>query len=109
MVKQKIQDNLSVLEKDCTEVLLATENVLRANLHKKARAATIYHIKLYSIAFLLLGILLLSSYLFLSLLSPTSTFISNPHVMGRCVSVFFSSSLLCWIISNAKKEYMQHL
>lgn len=82
VVKQKIQDNLSVLEKDCSEILAQTESILRSNVAKKARLSTINRFMLYAGIFFIFGVVLLSLYLVVNLINTDSELISNPQLMS---------------------------
>ncbi len=83
VVKQKIQDNLSVLEKDCSEILTQTENVLRKNVTKKARLNTISRMMLFEGISFVLGVILFSLYLVVNLMNPDSELISNPKMLSE--------------------------
>ena len=65
------------------DILVSTENLLRSNLHKKTKLATLSRMRLLSTILFIGGIVLLLAYLFFSLLPSDSTFIQNPAVMGR--------------------------
>ena len=73
MVKQKIQDNLGVLEKDCTEVLQKTE---------KTRLATLNRLLVYVAVLFGLGLLGLLLYLMVSLLDTLPQRVAQPGMEG---------------------------
>lgn len=59
MVKQKIQDNLLVLEHDCVEVLEKTEKMLQRNKTTKAKLGKVTGSLLTEYVFFVLGVALL--------------------------------------------------
>ena len=83
VVKQKIQDNLSVLEKDCSEILVQTENVLRKNITKKARVNTLNRMMWINGISFVLGVILFTLYLVVNLLNLDSELITNPKVISK--------------------------
>ena len=62
MVKQKIQDNLLVLEKDCTAILAKTESQLHRSIRSNARLTRLRHYRNYTIFLWIVGLLLLGLY-----------------------------------------------
>ena len=82
MVKQKIQDNLGVLEKDCTEVLQKTEKTLRSHVQKKTRLATLNRLLVYVAVLFGLGLLGLLLYLMVSLLDTLPQRVAQPGMAG---------------------------
>ncbi|KAK8804498.1 hypothetical protein WA588_004709 [Blastocystis sp. NMH] len=78
VVKQKIQDNLGVLEKDCTEVLQKTEKTLRSHVQKKTRLATLNRLLVYVAVLFGLGLLGLLLYLMVSLLDTLPQRVAQP-------------------------------
>ena len=83
MVKQKIQDNLGVLEKDCTEVLQKTEKVLRSHVQKKTRLATLNRLLVYVAVLFGMGLLSLLLYLAVSLLDDLPQRVASPGMQGE--------------------------
>lgn len=59
MVKQKIQDNLLVLERDCVEVLEKTEKMVQGNKATRAKLGKITAGLLTEYVFFVLGVALL--------------------------------------------------
>ena len=82
MVKQKIQDNLGVLDKDCTAVLQKTEKTLRSHVHKKTRLATLNRLLVYVAVLFGLGLLGLLLYLMVSLLDTLPQRVAQPGMEG---------------------------
>ena len=62
VVKQKIQDNLSVLERDCVEVLSKTDGVIQSNKKNKARMQKVRSCLVTEYVCFVLGIVLLCLY-----------------------------------------------
>lgn len=62
MVKQKIQDNLSVLERDCVEVLSKTDGVIQSNKRNKVRMQKVRSCLVTEYVCFVLGIVLLCLY-----------------------------------------------
>ena len=93
MVKQKIQDNLLVLERDCVEVLEKTETLLQGNKVTKAKLSKVTAGLLTEYVVFVLGVALLClsrswagvrrSYCFVMLLTPGSQLVPNEKVMGE--------------------------
>lgn len=83
VVKQKIQDNLGVLEKDCTEVLQKTEKVLRSHVQKKTRLATLNRLLVYVAVLFGMGLLSLLLYLAVSLLDDLPQRVASPGMQGE--------------------------
>lgn len=93
MVKQKIQDNLLVLERDCVEVLDKTETLLQGNKVTKAKLSKVTAGLLTEYVVFVLGVALLCllrswagvrcSYCFMMLLTPGSQLVPNEKVMGE--------------------------
>ena len=61
-MKQKIQDNLLVLEKDCTVILAKTESQLHQSIRCNARLTRLRRFRNWTIFLWLLGLLLLGVY-----------------------------------------------
>ena len=62
MVKQKIQDNLSVLERDCAELLSETEGMIQSNKKNKARMQKVRSCLVTEHVFFVLGVVFLCLY-----------------------------------------------
>ena len=92
MVKQKIQDNLSVLERDCVEVLSKTDGVIQSNKKNKARMQKVRSCLVTEYVCFVLGLVRLrarlhSSYLFLMVIEPDSQLIQNDQIRSAVVCV----------------------
>ncbi|CBK24247.2 uncharacterized protein [Blastocystis hominis] len=62
VVKQKIQDNLLVLEKDCNAILAKTESELHRSIRSNARMTRLRHYRNWNIVFWVLGLLCMGLY-----------------------------------------------
>ena len=92
-MKQKIQDNLLVLERDCVEVLDKTETLLQGNKVTQAKLGKVTAGLLTEYVVFVLGVALLClsrswadvrcSYCFVMLLTPGSQLVPNEKVMGE--------------------------
>ena len=81
MVKQKIQDNLSVLENDCVKVLKETEKVLHVNINKKNKDQTLQNYLIASRVTFVIVFFLLLMYLFINVFDFFAEFISSPSIL----------------------------
>ena len=82
VVKQKIQDNLGVLEKDCSEVLQKTEKVLRSHVQKKNRLAAWNRLLVYAAVLFGVGLLALLLFLAMNLLDELPQRVAGPKLQG---------------------------
>lgn len=80
-MKQKIQDNLSVLEKDCSKVLKETDKILHVNINKKNKYMKLQNYVIAGRVTFAICFLLLLMYLFINLFDLFAEFISSPSIL----------------------------
>ena len=81
-MKQKIQDNMMVLEKDCTEILTLTESTLRRSITINARLNQLRKARRWDIFLCLLGLLLLLAYVLVECMDESTEIVSSPTVLS---------------------------
>ena len=83
MVKQKIQDNLLVLEKDCSAILNKTESQLHQSIRSNARMARLRHCRNWTIVFWVLGLLCLGLYVAMQFVDEGKAMQEGTNVVWR--------------------------
>ena len=81
-MKQKIQDNMMVLEKDCTEILTLTESTLRRSITTNARLNQLRKARRWDLFLCFLGLLLLLAYVLVECMDENTEIVSNPTVLS---------------------------
>ena len=82
-MKQKIQDNLLVLEKDCSAILNKTESQLHQSIRSNARMARLRHCRNWTIVFWVLGLLCLGLYVAMQFVDEGKAMREGANVVWR--------------------------